>query len=116
MLPNRIALSQNATSKLQYIKSNTGLTPNILSRIAIMLTLKESNDLSSAGVLDYDGQKLEKSVLFGEYTDVYDVMINQYIHDNKLKQPIRQVIAALVEVGVHKMGHIKQLSDVCKLK
>lgn len=116
MLPNRISLSQNATSKLQTIKSNTGLTPNILSRIAIMLTLKEANDLSTAGVVDYDGQTLDKTVLFGEFTDVYDVMINQYIYDNKLESPLRQTIAAMVEVGVHKMGHIKQLSDVCKLK
>jgi len=116
MLPNRIRLSQKATSKLQYIKNNTGLTPNILSRIAIMLAIKEGGGLANAGVSDYEGQELDKSILFGEYTDVYDVMINQYIFDNNLDLPIKQIVTALVEIGVHKMGHIKQLSDVHKLK
>ena len=46
MLPNRIKLSKNATDKLRYLKSKTGLTPNILSRIAIMLTIREGSDLS----------------------------------------------------------------------
>jgi DNA sulfur modification protein DndE len=116
MLPNRISLSQNATNKLQKMKSHTGLTPNVLSRIAIMLTLKEANNLSTAGILDYDGQTLDKTVLFGEYTDVYDVMINQYLFDNNLTLPVKYAIATMVEVGLYKMGHIKKLSDVCKLK
>lgn len=116
MLPNRVKLSQKATNKLQNIKINTGLTPNILSRIAIMLAVKENTNLATAGVSDYEGQELDKSVLFGEHSDVYDVLINQYIYANKIDLPIKQTIAALIEVGVHKMGHIKQLSDICKLK
>lgn len=115
MLPNRVKFSQKATDKLRYIKSKTGLTPNILSRIAIMLALKESGDLTNAGVSDNDGQELNKSVLFGEYADVYDVMIHQYIHDNEIDLSIQDSIAALVEVGVHKMGHVKQLEDLCHL-
>lgn len=115
MLPNRIRFSLKATDKLRYMKSKTGLTPNILARIAIMMALKESGNLSNAGVVDNDGQELNKSVLFGEYAGVYDVMIHQYLHDNKIKLPIQQAIAALVEVGVHKMGHIKKVEDIYSL-
>ncbi len=60
-------------------------------------------------------QKHIKSVLFGGHAHVYEVMINQFIHDNNIDQPMQQIIASLVEVGVHKMGHVKNLSDLCDL-
>ena len=116
MLPNRVKLSTKATSKLQYIKMKTGITPNIGSRIAIMLAIKQGGNLNNAELNDTEGQSLDKSVLFGEYSDVYDVLINQYIHEFKINLGIQKTIASLVEIGVHKMGHIKSLSDVCKLK
>lgn len=114
MLPNRVTFSQKATDRLRFMKSKTGLTPNILARIAIMMALKEDGNLLNAGVSDNEGQELNKSVLFGEYMDVYDVMIHQYIHDNAIELPIQQVIVALVEMGVHKMGHVKKLEDLCQ--
>ena len=116
MLPNRVRLSTNATNKMQYFKSKTGITPNILSRIAIVLALKNDGDLKNAGVADSDGQVLDKSVLFGEHTEVYDVLINQYIHDNKIDLDIQKTITSLIEIGAHKMGHVKNLLDVCMLK
>lgn len=114
MLPNRVMFSQKATDRLRFMKAKTGLTPNILARMAIMLALKENGNLLNAGVSDNEGQELNKGVLFGEYIDVYDVMIHQYIHDNNITLSIQQTVVALVEVGVHKMGHVKKLEDLCQ--
>jgi len=113
MLPNRIKLSKKATDKLRHLKGQTGLTPNILSRIAIMLAIKEGSDLSNAGVSDNDGQELNDTTLFGDNIYVYDVLINQYIYDKNLKSSIADTIVALIEIGVHKMGHVKQLEQLC---
>lgn len=116
MIPNRIKLSKKATDKLRYLKTQTGLTPNILSRIAIMLAIKEGSDLSNSGVGDMDGgQELNDTTLFGEYIYIYDVLINQYIHDKKLNLSVADTIVAMVEIGVHKMGHIRQLEQLCDL-
>ena len=112
MLPNRVSLSQKATDKLRYMKTQTGLTPNILSRIAIMLSIKEGSNLKNAGVSDYDGQVLSRDVLFGDHADVYDVMINQYIYEYDINMPLPQTIAALIEIGVFKMGHVKNVKDL----
>jgi len=99
MLPNRIKLSKKATDKLRYLKSKTGLTPNILSRIAIMLAIKEGGNLSNAGVGDINGgQELNDTTLFGEHISVYDVMINQYIHDKNINLSTAETIVAMVEV------------------
>jgi DNA sulfur modification protein DndE len=116
MIPNRIRLSKKATDRLRYLKSQTGLTPNILARVAIMLAIKEESDLSNAGVGDTDsGQELNDTTLFGEYIYVYDVLINQYIYDKKLNLSVGETIIAMVEIGIHKMGHIKQLEQLCDL-
>jgi DNA sulfur modification protein DndE len=116
MIPNRIKLSKKATDKLRYLKTQTGLTPNILSRIAIMLAIKEGSDLSNAGVGEMDGgQELNDTTLFGEHIAMYDVLINQYIHDKKLGLSVGETIVAMVEIGVHKMGHIRQLEQLSDL-
>ena len=116
MLPNRVRLSTKATNKMQYMKSQIGITPNILSRFAIMLAIKEGSNLKNSGAEDSDGQVLDKSVLFGEHAEIYDVLINQYIHDHDIELDIQNTITSLIEVGVHKMGHIKNLVDICNLK
>jgi DNA sulfur modification protein DndE len=114
MLPNRIKLTKNATDKLRYLKSKTGLTPNILSRIAIMLAIREGSNLSNSGVGDMEGgQELNDTTLFGEYIYFYDILINQYIHDKKLDLSVGETIVAMIEIGVHKMGHIRQLEQLC---
>jgi DNA sulfur modification protein DndE len=116
MLPNRIKLSKKATAKLRYLKSQTGLTPNIISRIALMLAIKEGGDLSNAGVGELDGgQELNSNTLFGEYIYVYEVLINQYIHDKNIQLNVSETIVAMIEIGVHKLGHIKQIEQLTHL-
>lgn len=116
MLPNRIKLSKKASDKLRYLKIKTGLTPNILSRIAIMLAIKEGGDLSNAGVGNMEGgQEINDTTFFGDHIHLYDILINQYIHDKNLNLSINEAIVAMVEIGVHKMGHVKQLEQLCNL-
>jgi DNA sulfur modification protein DndE len=116
MIPNRIKLSKKATDKLRYLKTQTGLTPNILSRLALMLAIKEGSDLSNAGVGEIEGgQELNDTTLFGEYIYIYDVLINQYIHEKDIKLSVGETIVAMIEIGVHKMGHIKSLEQLCEL-
>lgn len=116
MLPNRIKLSKNATDKLRYLKTKTGLTPNILSRVAIMLAIRDGTDLSNSTVSDMEGgQELNDTTLFGEHIYLYDILINQYIHDKQLKLTVGETIVAMVEIGVYKMGHIKQIEELCCL-
>ena len=115
MLPSRVPLSKKATDKLRYLKIKTGLTLNILSRVAIMLAIKESNILRNAGVNDYDGQVLSRDVMFGDHQDTYAVMIKEYLIENNIQMGISEAITALIEVGVFKIGHVKSLADLAKV-
>jgi DNA sulfur modification protein DndE len=116
MIPNRIKLSKKATDKLRFLKTKTGLTPNILSRIAIMLAIREGGDLSNAGVGNMEGgQELNDTTLFGEHIYLYNILINQYINDKQLDLSVGETIVAMVEIGIFKMGHIRQLEQLCDL-
>jgi DNA sulfur modification protein DndE len=112
MLPNRIALSQNATAKFRSMKQHTGLTPNILARVALMLAINEGSNLKNASVSDNEGQVLSRDVLFGDYAHIYELLINQYIHEHNLTEPIVDVICALIEIGAFKLGHAKKIQDL----
>ncbi|MCS8830520.1 DndE family protein, partial [Pseudomonas aeruginosa] len=41
--PHKFKISSTSTAKLKYLKSKTGLTPNILCRFAISTALKDIN-------------------------------------------------------------------------
>ncbi len=98
------------------MKKQTGVTPNILARIAIMLAIDEGSNLSNSGVESADaGQELNDSTLFGEYIYFYDVLINQYIKDRAIELSVAETIIAMVEIGLHKMGHIKRVEDLAQL-
>ena len=114
-IPNRVTLTRRSTNKLQTLKNHTGITPNISSRIAIMLAINSNDDLSVAGADDAKGQILDKDTLFGDHIDVYEIIIRQYINDNNIDLPISTVITSLVEVGIHKMGHVRSLEQLCSL-
>jgi len=112
MLPTSVKVSKRSEQKLKTISGYTGLNRNALARIAISLAIKEGSNLANAGVADYQGQEFNQFLLFGEHIEVYDVMINQYIHDKEIELSVKQAIVAMIEVGLFKMGHIRSLGDV----
>ena len=115
MLPTSIKVSKRSEQRLRTIAGYTGLNRNALARIAIMLSINEGSNLANAGVADYQGQEFNQFLLFGEHSEVYDVIINQYIHDKEIDLSVKQSIVAMIEVGLFKMGHIRSLADVSSI-
>ena len=63
---NRIKIGKDATSKLKVIKGRTGLTPNLLCRIALCYSL-EKNSYSPLVPFDEEGMEFNRFTLTGEY-------------------------------------------------
>lgn len=115
VFPQKFRISASSTAKLKFLKSKTGLTPNILSRFAIALALADENGLGNSSLSDLDGQEFNAPTLFGEHLDIYEALLRQFTHQNALGwDPVRHV-ASLIEVGLHKMGHVRSLKDVALL-
>lgn len=62
---NKLKISTEATSRLRSIRQRTGLTPNLLCRIALMLSLEEGP--VNALAPDDQGQEFNAYTLTGEY-------------------------------------------------
>ena len=113
--PHKFRVSTSSTAKLKFLKSKTGLTPNILCRFAVSLALADESGLGNSSVSDLDGQEFNAPTLFGEHMDIYEALLKQFTSDNGLEwDPVRH-IASLVEVGLHKMGHVRSLKHVAEL-
>ena len=82
MIPHRLRTSEKAAARLKYLKGKTGLTPNILSRIAFVLSVRDLKRISK-DVDDLSGQEFNSSTLFGEHQKVYELLLAKYRRDSK---------------------------------
>lgn len=79
----RIRISEKATFRLNQLKGKTGLTPNILCRIAICYSL---NDPTIPNPADYDekGQELNRYTLTGEWDKFFIALVKERCIKDKL--------------------------------
>jgi DNA sulfur modification protein DndE len=63
---SKLKISSDATSRLRSIRQRTGITPNLLCRMAIMISLEEG-PLGGAAIPDEDGSEFNAYTLTGEY-------------------------------------------------
>jgi DNA sulfur modification protein DndE len=110
MLPKRLHISQGATDKLRILKGRTGLTPNIICRIALVLSL---NDGAKGGKrkTDMSGSEFNIATLFGEQAGVFEALLKQ-VHgllDHKL---VGQIIASHIDDGLQRLTKAKSLIDL----
>jgi DNA sulfur modification protein DndE len=64
---SKLRISSDATSKLRSLRQRTGITPNLLCRMAIMVSL-EDGPLGGASIPDEEGSEFNAYTLTGEYS------------------------------------------------
>jgi DNA sulfur modification protein DndE len=70
----KLKISADATSKLRVMRQRTGLTPNLLCRLAIMVSLEEG-PLGSVPRPDEDGSEFNSYTLTGEYSALFSALL-----------------------------------------
>jgi len=109
---NRIILDKDTSYKLSVLKGRTGLTPNILCRFALMLSLKEKSN-SEIKELDNEGQELSKHILFGEIEHLFNSLL---LNSNSSQVNKTNTIKMLISNGVITLfNRIKVFSDIREL-
>lgn len=114
MIPHRVRISERSTARLKYLKSKTGLTPNILSRFAFVLSARNLRKVSQVSS-NLAGQEFNAPTLFGEHQRLYELILAKYLDETSDERDINLVIASHIENGLHKMGHIRSIEDVVAL-
>jgi DNA sulfur modification protein DndE len=67
---SKLKISSDATSKLRYLRQRTGLTPNLLCRAALMLSLEEG-PVGPTAAPDESGLEFNAYTLTGEYSALF---------------------------------------------
>ncbi|WP_347861066.1 DNA sulfur modification protein DndE [Salimicrobium sp. PL1-032A] len=74
----RLRTSADTAEILKNLQSSTKLTPNVLSRLAVSLSLKIP-EAPSAKLADTSGLEFNRNTLTGEFDYVYKALITQYM-------------------------------------
>jgi DNA sulfur modification protein DndE len=103
------------THKFSYIKQKIGVTPNIMARVALLKALETNIAPDLLEQPESLSQKIPKDIAFGEYVDIFNFAIKQYIDTYSYSGDIKILISNLIETGAYKIGNIKKPQDLNSL-
>jgi DNA sulfur modification protein DndE len=112
MLPNRIRISKQAMDVLKVLKSRTGVTPNLICRSALVISL-EDGAAGGERQTDLDGSEFNLSTLFGDYVQAYECLVRQ-VHGELEGRALNLVIAAHIDSGLDRLKKSRSLLDLVR--
>jgi len=84
---SKLRISADAASRLRWLRQRTGLTPNLLCRMAIMLSLEEG-PLGEAPPPDEEGSEFNAYTLTGEYGALFAALLRWVEEGPSPKAPL----------------------------
>ena len=114
---NRLKISLDTTQKLRTLKIRTGLTPNILCRLALCFSLN-IDFAPSVPKTDEEGQEFNRYTLLGEHDPLFIALIKERCKQDGLDPENDLVIQfkAHVERGVMSLySRVKDIGDLQNL-
>lgn len=113
MLSNKIKISNYATQRLRILKGRVGLTPNILARIGICLSL-EDKTIPNVDEHDEEGQEFNRYTLTGEWDHFILALVKQRcMEDGFQKNQVDEQFRAHLNRGVLMLyNRVKSLTDM----
>lgn len=110
MLPNRLRVSQESSDILKHLKGRTGVTPNILCRIALMLSLRHGKR-DAIPAQDLHGLEFNSSTLFGDYAVLYYCAVRQ-VYGESADKAFEQVVAYHISDGLKRLRTARTVVDL----
>jgi len=115
---NRIHISEDSRNKLSILKGRTGLLPNVLSRIGLMLSLAETSE-PELGTDPTDGSEFNRFTLMGEWDPLIVALLEEWCITNGIgtdNDTLVKYFRAHLNRGVRLLyGRVKGLEDLANL-
>lgn len=115
---NRIHISEDSRNKLSILKGRTGLLPNVLSRIGLMLSLAEASE-PELDADTTDGSEFNRFTLMGEWDPLIVALLEEHGAANGLHESNEVLIKyfrAHLNRGVRLLyGRVKGIEDLMSL-
>lgn len=110
MLPKRLKISKIATDTLKLLKARTGVTPNLVCRMALLLSL-EDGKRGGMKDCDQDGSEFNSITLFGEHEQLFECLLIE-VHGALDGKQYASVISSHIETGLVRLRKSKTLIDL----
>jgi len=110
---NRLHISYRSQNLLAQLKFRTGLTPNIIGRFAICVSLNDPS-IPNPDEFDEKGSELHPSVLFGDYEDMFMKLMIMRLRKDGLdpQKSLNRMLLAHFNRGVIALfARIQDISD-----
>ena len=115
---NRIHISEDSRNKLSILKGRTGLLPNVLSRIGLMLSLSETSE-PELDTDATDGSEFNRFTLMGEWDPLIVALLEERGAANGLRENndvLVKYFRAHLNRGVRLLySRVKRLEDLGNL-
>ena len=115
---SRIHTSKDSRNKLNALSSRTGLSPNILCRIGLMLSFAESK-LPEVDLGTRDGSEIHRYTLMGEWDPLIVALLEEWCIANGIEtdnDTLVRYFRAHLNRGVRLLyGRVKKLEDLANL-
>ena len=117
---SKLKISADAMGKLRFMRQRTDLTPNLLCRMALMISLEEG-PLGNAAPPDEDGSEFNAYTLMGEYESLFVSLLRTVEQGAYKKSPLdNPTLLRLIRGHIHRGVGIlsvraKSPSDLLKL-
>jgi DNA sulfur modification protein DndE len=110
MLPNRLHISHRASEQLKFLKSKTGVTPNILCRMALALSIEEKHK-ANPDITDLTGSEFNIVTLLGDSAPLFEALLKQKYGNIQVKDA-ELIMAAHIDHGLDKLKRAKNVLDL----
>lgn len=116
---NKLILDQQVTKKLSILKGRTGLTPNILCRYGLILSLKDPIN-PDPSLYKQDGQELMRHILLGDLDTILIALFKQRIYKDKMDLNNEKLMLDLFRAHINRgaellYNRVKDLKDLYTL-
>ena len=113
---NKIRVSNEASERLKLLKGRTGLTPNILSRLGLCLSLNESS-VPNPDLYPEEDREFNRYTLLGEWDDMYVALLKQRLAQDGLpNDQLEDQFRAHLNRGIIALSKlVKSISDIARL-
>ena len=111
MLPNKMRISESATSSLRRLQSNTGLTANIGARLAFFTSFERGFRFDpTTDTVEHNGRELDKHTWLGDHGVITEQLLKQS-YPSLNKSQLHDAWAAHIDDGAKELAGKNSLNN-----
>jgi len=115
MIRPRIYLGEQAASKLRGLQQRAQVTPNLLCRVGLSISLEDENPVDIALYADGNAREFQMATLLGQYQELFLALLRERMAADGLAESgnPNDYLRAHISRGIVQLSnHVKKIEDL----